>query len=355
MSFIESVFAFVFGRGDPNDALEERRWRAIALLLRANRGAVFAEQIAPFSDQYLLGVDAAGSRAWDWWGVVAGFVSRAVRGVRDGLYNVRGDQRRRRGRGVADSDSSSENAPRDASRTHEGYVLEVLAKFGGHAEASDDGKLVYVFPSLQVTAAANDAEAAGAGEGGGGSAGGRSPLRLPPPIAPPIYEKPRPLWEGGEKAPIVVALGAANLAMVLLFRAVGGMDFRAPRRALGVRARRTMGRRAGAARSATAGTPSSPRAPPTRRARGGILERAEGGATRRRSRGDSARRGRGAGGGERRAAAAGTSSRRRGARGARWFSRRFRRRFASSSSSRGSRGRCSRSCSRTRRCSSPSR
>ena len=40
--------------------------------------------------------------------------------------------------------------------------------------------------------------------------------------------------------------GAANLAMVLLFRAVGGMDFRAPRRALGVRARRTMGRRAGA-------------------------------------------------------------------------------------------------------------
>ena len=247
MSFIESVFAFVFGRGDPNDALEERRWRAIALLLRANRGAVFAEQIAPFSDQYLLGVDAAGSRAWDWWGVVAGFVSRAVQKVRDGLYNVRGHQRRRRGRVVADSDSSEENAPRDASRTHEGYVLEVLAKFGGHAEASDDGKLVYVFPSLQVTAAANDAEAAGAGEGGGGSAGGRSAaVRLPPPIAPPIYEKPRPLWEGGEKAPIVVALGAANLAMVLLFRAVGGMDFRAPRRALGVRARRTMGRRAGA-------------------------------------------------------------------------------------------------------------
>ena len=359
MSFIESVFAFVFGRGDPNDALEERRWRAIALLLRANRGAVFAEQIAPFSDQYLLGVDAAGSRAWDWWGVVAGFVSRAVRGVRDVLYNVRGD-RRRRGRVLADSDSSEENAPRDASRTHEGYVLEVLAKFGGHAEASDDGKLVYVFPSLQVTAAANDAEAAGAGEGGGGSAGGRSPLRLPPPIAPPIYEKPRPLWEGGEKAPIVVALGAANLAMVLLFRAVGGMDFRAPRRALGVRARRTMGRRAGAglvrerggdvvvsSRDADFGERAAEILERAKRARADAAAIAE--ETRRvaEEAQEAANAARRAGGDVVEAA--------RGARGARWFSRRFRRRFASSSSSRGSRGRCSRSCSRTRRCSSPSR
>jgi hypothetical protein len=32
----------------------------------------------------------------------------------------------------------------------EGYMLEVLTRFGGHAESSDDGKLVYVFPKLQV-------------------------------------------------------------------------------------------------------------------------------------------------------------------------------------------------------------
>ena len=54
LSFIESVFAFVFGRGDPNEDLEHRRWRAVGLLLRANEGAVYAEQLAPFLDSYLL-------------------------------------------------------------------------------------------------------------------------------------------------------------------------------------------------------------------------------------------------------------------------------------------------------------
>jgi len=34
----QAIFAFVFGRGDPNDTLEARRWQAIGLLLRANRG-----------------------------------------------------------------------------------------------------------------------------------------------------------------------------------------------------------------------------------------------------------------------------------------------------------------------------
>ena len=46
--------------------------------------------------------------------------------------------------------------------------------------------------------------------------------------------------------PLVIGLGVLNLALVVLFWGVGGMDFRAPRRALGVRARQTMGRRAGA-------------------------------------------------------------------------------------------------------------
>ena len=50
MTFVESVFAFVFGRGDPNDDMEHRRWRAVSALLRVNRGAVFAEQVAPFLD-----------------------------------------------------------------------------------------------------------------------------------------------------------------------------------------------------------------------------------------------------------------------------------------------------------------
>jgi hypothetical protein len=44
-SFMEAVFAFVFGRGHPNGDLETRRRRALALLLRANHGAVYAEQV----------------------------------------------------------------------------------------------------------------------------------------------------------------------------------------------------------------------------------------------------------------------------------------------------------------------
>jgi hypothetical protein len=63
LTFIEAIFAFVFGRGDPNDTLEARRWQAVGLLLRANRGAVFAEQVAPFLDTYLLGHGATGSAA----------------------------------------------------------------------------------------------------------------------------------------------------------------------------------------------------------------------------------------------------------------------------------------------------
>lgn len=43
----------------------------------------------------------------------------------------------------------------------------------------------------------------------------------------------------------VVGLGLFNLFLVLMFKSAGGMDFRAPRRQLGVRAKQTMGRRAG--------------------------------------------------------------------------------------------------------------
>lgn len=48
MSFIESVYSFVFGDGDPNFNLEERRYRQIAQLIRENGGAVTAEQLAPY-------------------------------------------------------------------------------------------------------------------------------------------------------------------------------------------------------------------------------------------------------------------------------------------------------------------
>ena len=123
-------------------------------------------------------------------------------------------------------------------------MLRVCAKFGGHAEASDDGRLVYVFPALRVTTIDDDSDDV-SGNAAGDVRTNTSRKLLPPPLLPPLYEKPRPTWEGGEKTGQVAALGALNLFLVLLFKKVGGADFRAPRRALGVRARATMGRRAG--------------------------------------------------------------------------------------------------------------
>ena len=111
----------------------------------------------------------------------------------------------------------------------------------------DDGKLVYVFPKLQTTSIPAT-DAAGGSSSGAAAAAAReanTPQMLPPPMPPPIYERLRPVWEGGEKMPLVVFLGIVNLLLVLTFKAVGGMDFKAPRRPLGVRARQTMGRRAG--------------------------------------------------------------------------------------------------------------
>ncbi|MEA5420774.1 hypothetical protein VB712_16195 [Spirulina sp. CCNP1310] len=89
MSFLESVFSFLFGDGDPNDDLEERRWRTIGQIIRQHRGAVVAEQIAPYWDR-------------------------------------------------VDED--------------EDFMLSVLARFNGYPEVSELGALVYYFPDLQVTA-----------------------------------------------------------------------------------------------------------------------------------------------------------------------------------------------------------
>lgn len=51
MGFLESVFSFLFGDGNPNADLDERRWRDIASMIRSNNGVVIAEQIAPYLDE----------------------------------------------------------------------------------------------------------------------------------------------------------------------------------------------------------------------------------------------------------------------------------------------------------------
>ena len=94
MSFLEAVFSFIFGDGNPNHNLEERKWSDIATAIGNSRGAVVAEQIAPYLDNL--------------------------------------------GQGYA--------------REYEEYMLPALARFDGRPEVSPQGQIVYHFPQLQTTA-----------------------------------------------------------------------------------------------------------------------------------------------------------------------------------------------------------
>ncbi|BAY18959.1 hypothetical protein NIES21_48170 [Anabaenopsis circularis NIES-21] len=94
MNFFEAVFSFLFGDGNPNAKLEERRWQEIATLIRHQRGAVVAEQIAPYLDDLGPGY----------------------------------------------------------KQEYEDYMLPVLIKFNGQPKVSSEGQIVYYFPELQVKA-----------------------------------------------------------------------------------------------------------------------------------------------------------------------------------------------------------
>lgn len=95
MNFLESVFSFLFGDGNPNADLEEYRWQVIGSVIRNNKGAVIGEQIAPYIDQM----------------------------------------------------------DRD-----EDYMIPVLSRFNGYPEVSPQGEIVYYFPELQVMASRQQLE-----------------------------------------------------------------------------------------------------------------------------------------------------------------------------------------------------
>jgi hypothetical protein len=57
LGFLESVYSFLFGDGNPNYDLEEKRWQAIAAVIRKHQGVVTAEQITPFLDDIGLAVE----------------------------------------------------------------------------------------------------------------------------------------------------------------------------------------------------------------------------------------------------------------------------------------------------------
>jgi len=94
LNFLEAIFSFVFGDGDPNRGLEDKRWRAVAATIRANNGAVTAEQLAPLLDPPEEGI------------------------------------------------SKSETS------VDESYVIPALLRFQGRPEVTPDGDIIYVFPEM---------------------------------------------------------------------------------------------------------------------------------------------------------------------------------------------------------------
>ena len=104
LNFLEAIFSFLFGDGDPNADLEERRWRDIGAVISNSGGAIAAEQVVPYLDN--LG------EGWN--------------------------------------------------KEYEDYMLPVLSRFDGRPEVSPTGELVYYFPELQVSAAERGAHSVGA-------------------------------------------------------------------------------------------------------------------------------------------------------------------------------------------------
>jgi hypothetical protein len=93
VNFLEAVFSVLFGDGNPNADLEQRRWSYISNLIHRQQGVAIGEQIAPYLDALGEGTD----------------------------------------------------------REYENYMLPVLTKFNGIPEVSPTGQLVYHFPDLQTT------------------------------------------------------------------------------------------------------------------------------------------------------------------------------------------------------------
>lgn len=48
-NFFLECFSFLFGDGNPNDCIEDYKWKAIAQIIRVNQGVVIAEQLAPYT------------------------------------------------------------------------------------------------------------------------------------------------------------------------------------------------------------------------------------------------------------------------------------------------------------------
>jgi len=99
MNFLEAVYSFLFGDGDPNGDLEAERMRLIGQVIRQNNGVIVAEQVLPYLD-----------------------------------------------------------VPYRESVEQEDFMVPILLAFDGQPEVSPEGYILYRFPELQISAAAKDSK-----------------------------------------------------------------------------------------------------------------------------------------------------------------------------------------------------
>ena len=119
--FLQSCFSLLFGDGNPNLDLNQRVSVAAAAIIRANDGAVTAEQLAP-----LLAPDF-------------------------------------------DPEQYEEESDRAGAPVREDWMLPILLQFNGEPVVTDEGDLVYVFEDLMSTAEDGSAVAGVMGAAGGGA------------------------------------------------------------------------------------------------------------------------------------------------------------------------------------------
>jgi hypothetical protein len=103
MGFLESIFSYIFGDGNPNQGLEERRLSLAAQMIRDHNGAVTAEQLAPYCDAPEPSDDQGSSSAY----------------------------------------------------VDESFMLPIVTQLDGEPRVTDDGDIIYVFPELQVSASSS--------------------------------------------------------------------------------------------------------------------------------------------------------------------------------------------------------
>lgn len=94
MGFLESVFSYIFGDGNPNADIDARRLQLASNYIRDKNGAVTCEELAPFCD----------------------------------------------------------DLPDPSNVSSESFVLPIVTALAGEPRVTDDGDIVYVFPELQLSA-----------------------------------------------------------------------------------------------------------------------------------------------------------------------------------------------------------